>query len=174
MQVAINELKVLEEGTKEYFQAVKRANEDVKRYLQGYISSGRLHKGYEIVGWYGEIVTQELLGGVVIADDTKDYDVENIEKKERYSVKTRMGTKGNWKVTSLIPNNTIDNDSPTHLIFVHLDDEYKVESVWSYPWEYLVNNNRLRPKSVKGVVRGYTLTVKVSLDKQFLVFGSGK
>ena len=85
-----------------------------------------------------------------------------------------MGTKGNWKVTSLIPNNTIDNDSPTHLIFVHLDDEYKVESVWSYPWEYLVNNNRLRPKSVKGVVRGYTLTVKVSLDKQFLVFGSGK
>lgn len=172
--MANNELKILEYGAREYFDAVKTANEHVKRFLQQYISTGRILKGYEIVGWYGEIVTQELLGGVVIADDTKDYDVENCEKNERYSVKTRMGTKGNWKVTSLIPNNTVDENSPTHLVFIHLDDDYKVESVWNYPWEYLVDNNRLRPKSVKGVVRGYTLTVKVSLDKEFLVYGSGK
>lgn len=172
--MSYNELKNLEDGAKEYFDAVKKANEDIKAYLKKYISTGRILKGYEIVGWYGEIVTQELLGGVVIADDTKDYDVVNAEKNEKYSVKARMGTSGNWKVTSLIPNNTIDEESPTHLVFVHLDDTYKVESVWSYPWEYLVNNNRLRPKKVKGDLRGYTLTVKVSSDKAFLVYESGK
>lgn len=172
--MAVKELKILEDGAKEYFDAVKKANEDVKRYLQGFISTGCLLKEYEIVAWYGEIVMQQIMGEVIIADDTKDYDVENIDKGEPYSVKTRMGIKGNWKVTSLIPNNTIDNNSPTHLVFVHLDDKYKVESVWCYPWKYLVNNNRLRPKAVKGIVRGYTLSIKVSLDKGFLLYGSGK
>lgn len=168
------ELRDLEDKSKLLFEAVKKANEDVKTHLQSYISTGRILKGYEIVGWYGEIVTQELLGGVIIADDTKDYDVENIAKNERYSVKTRMGINGNWQVTSLIPNNTIDDESPTHLVFVHLNDAYGVESVWCYPWEELVNSGRLKPKKVKGVERGYTLTVKVSIDKPYLIYGTGK
>lgn len=172
--MASSELKALETESKKYFEAVKKANDDVKSHLQGYIKTGRILKGYEIVGWYGEIAIQELLGGEVIADDTKDYDVVNVVKGERYSVKTRKGFEGNWNVTSLIPSNTIESDSPTHLVFVHLNDEYGVESVWCYPWEDLVSENRLRPKKVKGVVRGYTLSVKKSLDKKYLVYGTGK
>ena len=54
MKTASNEeLKRLEESAKKYFDAVKMANENVKKHLQKCIKTDRILKGYEIVGWYG-------------------------------------------------------------------------------------------------------------------------
>lgn len=170
----LSELEKLEADSKKYFTAVKTANDAVKEHLQGYVSSGRVLKGDEIVGWYGEIVTQQFLGGEIIENDAEDYDIINADKGEKYSVKTRKGFGSNWQTSSLIPSDEVNDKSPTHLVFVHLNVDYSVESIWMYPWEEVVANKRLSPRKVKKVSRGFTFSVKVSKDKKYLVYGTGK
>ena len=174
IKMAKDDLIKLESCMKNDFEAVHNAIEQVKKHLSDYVSSDRVLKGDEIVGWYGEIIVQELCGGKVITDDTKDYDVINEVSGERYSVKTRKGFGSGWRVTSLIPSNEINDEAPTHLLFVHLDDEYRVISVWSYPWAEIVKAGRLRIKKVKGVERGYTFTVSKPNDTKYLIYGTGE
>ena len=130
-------------------------------------SDGKVLKGDEIVGWLGEVYTKLILHGRLVAD-TQEHDVETADGM-RVSVKTRKGARKGWKKSSAIPK--IDGSRcPTHLMFVHLDDSYRVLSMWLYPWEHLRSTNRFRRHTVRGNFRSFYMSVKPDVDRDYMVY----
>ena len=94
-------------------------------------ADGKVLTGNELVGWLGEIYTKIICDGGLV-DDSYEHDVET-DDGATISVKTRKGIKSSWKRSSAIPN-VEGEQCPSHLMFVHLDDNYSVNTMWLYPW----------------------------------------
>src|ERR1700694_2614597 len=90
-------------------------------------ADGKTLKGNELVGWLGEIYGKLLLDGTLV-HDREEHDFVCSDGR-KVSVKTRKGFGAGWRRTSAIPK--IDGQHcPTHLLFVHLRDDYSIDRIW--------------------------------------------
>lgn len=145
--------------------AVSQATERIRLVLQEH--AGKTLKGGEVVGWLGEVYAKLLLGGDIV-DDSFDYDVLTVDGR-RVAVKARRQTPGKsgWKQTSPIPR--IDGDSnelPTHLMFLHLDQHFRLVDKWLFPWDTIYD--RFRAHKVHGEHRSYLFSVAPTKDRPWL------
>lgn len=132
-------------------------------------SDGKVLKGDELVGWLGEIYTKIAVDGYLV-DDSFEHDVETTSGMA-ISVKTRRGTNSGWTRTSAIPK--IDGEGiPSHLMFVHLNEDYVVSEMWQYPWQDLIEQGRFRKHLVRGNFRSYYMSVNPSRDQRYRVYAS--
>ncbi len=105
----------------ELFSLQIRIREKVSKY-----ADGKHLKGHELVGWLGEIYVKLLLDGTLV-HDRHEHDVEVIGNW-RVSVKARRGKNSGWRQTSPIARFE-GAGCPTHLAFVHLDDDYSLDRI---------------------------------------------
>lgn len=158
--------KTLENSLLNDFLQLKSIQEDLILKLQSY-SDGKTLKGNEIVGWLGEIYTKLIFNGVLV-DDTCEHDVETVDGL-RISVKTRKGRNSGWNKTSAIPK--IDGtDSPTHLVFLNLRDNFMVNKVWSFTWDELYKNGRFKKHFVRNNLRSYYISINEKKDINNLIY----
>ena len=162
-------LKDLYEDLHSDFEAVYIGIRNIKKKLYTY-SAGKPLKGDEIVGWYGEICCSQITGGQLVPDKF-EYDVITPEG-DRISVKTRKGTGSGWNSTSAIPKIEIDEGAPTHLMFIHLLDDYSVKEIWLFKWEELRRTNRFIEHKVRGSRRSYIVRINPVNDKKYLIYES--
>ena len=141
--------------------------QDIIRQRLTKFSDGKTLKGHELVGWLGEIYGKILLGGRLV-DDSEEHDIETTDKL-RISVKARKGWSSGWKRSSAIPK-VEGFDCPTHLLFVHLNDDYSIDRIWKYEWSYLNHHNRFKKHVVRGSHRSYIFTLDERNDSQFVIF----
>ena len=132
-------------------------------------ADGKNLKGNELVGWLGEIYGKLLFGGHLV-DDRKEHDFETSEGW-RISVKTRKGHGSGWRQSSAIPKIEGD-DCPTHLLFVHLNDDYSIDRMWLYEWNQLKEKGRFRPHIVRGRQRSFIFKLNEKDDHSFIVYHS--
>jgi len=147
------------------FKDIKDTIQRIKQKLQKY-ADGKQLKGEEITGWLGEIYGKMILNGKLVPDEY-DYDVETQDKF--VSIKARKGTSGSWQVSSIIPR-IIGAECPTHLMFIQFTDDYLINKIWLFPWEYLRDSGRFIEKMVRGSRRGYYIRVKPSMDSDYLIY----
>lgn len=131
-------------------------------------ADGKVLKGNELVGWLGEIYTKIICNGNLV-DDSYEHDVET-DVGIKISVKTRKGTNSGWQRTSAIPK-IEGKDCPTHLMFVHLNDNYSVTSMWLYPWQDLFTSDRFKKHFVRGNFRSYYMSVNPKKDCRYKIYG---
>jgi len=164
------ELEQLESELQKHFGAINEAQRIVKQKLSQY-ADGKNLKGDELVGWLGEIYGKLLLDGTLVLDDL-EHDFET-EDGMRISVKARKGKAKGWNRTSAIPK--IDGDDcPTHLMFVHLNDDYSVDRIWLYPWQDLRKSGRFKKHIVRGSQRSFIFYVSPKSDGKYLIYGRVK
>jgi hypothetical protein len=97
-----------------------------------YVKEGSLSlKDNGVTGWLGELYTAILFDGK-IERESHSYDII-VGDDKRIEVKTRRDNgKGNWPQAGLI---TERQDSiPTHFVFVKLNNEYALESIYEFNW----------------------------------------
>lgn len=138
----------------------------IKQKLLRYADEKHL-KGYEIVGWLGEVYVKLLFNGQLV-NDTYEHDVETKEGW-RISVKTRRGRAAGWKQSSSI-SKFEGEGCPTHLAFVHLHDNYSLDRVWLYEWPHLCKTTRFTEKLVRGKFRSYIFKLDEKEDKRFVIY----
>ncbi len=122
--------------------------------------TGKYAKGDQIVGLLGETIVKALFGGTVVKNEGTEVDV--IVGAARISVKTRRGNHAGWTQTGIISSknpNAVD-----FLAFVHLNDSYQLDGVWLFPWKDILN--RIHPKKVHGIPRGYTFHLSPEKDSK--------
>jgi len=161
------EFQNVESEFKSLFSTLARTQERIRKELEAY-ADGKVLKGNELVGWLGEIYTKIIFSGRMV-DDSFEHDVETSDGL-RISVKTRKGTRSAWTRSSAIPK-IEGTDCPTHLCFVHLDNNYSVSSIWHFPWSYLLDTDRFRKHMVRGNFRSYYMNVNPSRDEEFKIYG---
>lgn len=166
--MALQDLEALEADLSGHFIKLREEQKAIAQKLASFADGKRL-KGDEIVGWLGEVYGKLLLGGKLVAD-TEEHDFETPDGK-RISVKTRRGSAGGWKQSSVIPK--IEGDScPTHLMFVHLSEDFQLNRIWLYPWGDLVMVDRFKPKIVREKQYGYTFMVNPTTDAAYSIYAS--
>ena len=134
-------------------------------------ADGKHLKGNELVGWLGEIYGKLLFNGTLVSDkEEHDFITED---ERRVSVKTRKGWKSGWKRTSAIPK-IEGSDCPTHLLFVHLNDDYSIDRMWFLEWSLLVNTGRFKRHIVRGSQRSFILTIDEKQDKAHVVYSKDR
>jgi hypothetical protein len=138
----------------------------IKEKLEKY-SDGKNLKGDELVGWLGEIYGKLLLNGTLVSD-REEYDFITPDNW-RVSVKTRKGFNLGWKQTSAIPKYDGEN-CPTHLMFVHLNDDYSLDRIWLFEWNFLIQEKRFKEHTVRGNHRSFIFLLEENYDKEFIVF----
>ena len=149
------------------FHLLSQTQKEIQEKLQEH-ADGKVLKGNELVGWLGEIYTKILFNGYLV-DDSHEHDVET-DDNLRISVKARKGSNSGWTRTSAIPK--IEGlDCPTHLMFVHLDDNYAVVSMWLYPWQDILKAERFKKHIVRGNFRSYYMSVNPSIDDRYKIYG---
>ncbi len=131
-------------------------------------SDDKVLKGNELVGWLGEIYTKIIFNGYLV-DDSFEHDVESFDDL-KISVKTRKGRNSGWTRSSAIPK-IEGNECPTHLMFVHLNDNYSVSSMWLYPWQDLFTAGRFKKHIVRGNFRSYYMSVNKNKDGKYKIYG---
>jgi len=109
-----------------------------------------------------------LTGGKLVSDNL-EYDVLT-SSGDRISVKTRKGNGSGWNTTSAIPKIDMDDESPTHLMFIHLADNYSVKEIWLFSWEELHRNNRFIEHKVRGNRRSYLVRINKATDDKYLIY----
>jgi len=130
-------------------------------------ADGKNLKGNELVGWLGEIYGKLLLNGRLV-DDRNEHDFVSCDWS-RVSVKTRKGRSSGWRRTSAIP--TINgNDCPTHLLFVHLNDDYSIDRMWLFDWQIILAANRFKEHVVREEHRSFIFTIEEKKDEKFIVY----
>ena len=144
-------------------EAINQAIDNIRKELERH-ADGKNLKGDEIVGWLGEIYAKLLLDGNLMPDDL-DYDVQAGAKK--VSVKARKGWNTGWNRSSDIPR-VEGEDCPTHLMFLHVNDDYSLDRVWLYPWADLVRGNRFRKHFVRGNFKAFYFLVNEKKDDKYL------
>jgi hypothetical protein len=149
------------------FDAVYNGILAVKNKLLKY-ADGKTLKGDEIVGWYGEICCRQLTNGKLVPDNL-EYDVIT-QEGYKISVKTRKGKNSGWKTTSAIPKIEIDDESPTHLMFIHLLEDYSIDKIWLLDWDELHRNQRFIEHKVRGSKRSYVVRINPEMDKKYLIY----
>lgn len=138
----------------------------IKQKLLTY-ADGKHLKGYELVGWLGEIYVKLLFNGKLVSD-IYEHDVET-KQGWRISVKTRKGRAAGWKQSS--PISKYEGEGcPTHLAFVHLHDNYSLDRVWLYEWPHLCKATRFTEKRVRGEFRSYIFKLDERKDEGFVVY----
>ena len=159
------ELEKLELELQKHLTAIKQEQTTIHKILTQY-ANGKNLKGDEIVGWLGEIYGKILLDGTLVSDDLEhDFETKN---GMRISVKARKGKAKGWNRTSAIPKIEGAN-CPTHLMFVHLNDDYSVDRIWRYPWEDLRKSGRFKKHIVRGILRSFFFQVNPSSDERYLM-----
>jgi hypothetical protein len=158
----------IEKDFSSLFVTLSMTQRKIRELLAEY-SDGKVLKGDELVGWLGEIFTKIALGGFLV-DDSFEHDVETTSGM-KISVKTRRGSNSGWVRSSAIPK-IEGNDIPTHLMFVHLNEDYVVSEMWLYPWQDLINQNRFREHIVRGKFRSYYMSVNPSRDVSYKVYSN--
>jgi len=148
-----------------HFATIAATYESIRRELQLH-SDGKSLKGDEIVGWIGEVYAKLLLGGTIVSDSF-EHDVE--AGGRCISVKARKGWKSGWTQTSAIPKIQGTN-CPSHLLFVHLNDDFTVDRMWLYPWSDMVALNRFKVHMVRGSPRSFIFYVNPSADTRYVVY----
>ena len=132
-------------------------------------ADGKTLKGNELVGWLGEIYGKLLLDGTLV-HDREEHDFICVDGR-RVSVKTRKGFGLGWRKTSAIPK--FDGETcPSHLLFVHLRDDYSIDRIWLFVWSDLVKANRFKQHVVRGEHRSYTFTLDEAKDKANVIYGN--
>lgn len=159
--------EVLIKDLKLDLEAIRKLFISIKDKLQKY-ADGKTLKGDEIVAWLGEIYCRLISNGKLVSDDL-EYDVLS-PTGERISVKTRKGENIGWSKTSAIPKIEMDDDSPTHLMFIHLYDNYSIKEIWLFPWEDLLQSGRFRAHNVRDNRRSYQVRINRSTDKKYLIY----
>ena len=130
-------------------------------------ADGKNLKGDELVGWLGEIYGKLFYDGKLVGDG-EEHDFVSDDCR-RISVKTRRGCKIGWKQTSAIPK-IEGGDCPTHLLFVHLNDDYSLDRMWLFDWVQLVSSGRFKKKMVRGSPRAFTFAIDEEGDKAHVVY----
>lgn len=139
-----------------------KIHEEIKEH-----ADEKVLKGNERVGWLGEIYGKTLYGGKLV-DDTHEHDFVANNGRMRVSVKTRKGRKKGWQKSGIV--RSIDGEkTPTHFMFVHLNDNYSVDRIWNFPWTYLMQNGRLREKVVRNQMLGWQISIRDTLDGDYLI-----
>jgi hypothetical protein len=134
-------------------------------------ADGKNLKGNELVGWLGEIYGKLLFDGTLVSDrEEHDFVTDN---GLRVSVKTRKGWNSGWKQTSAIPK-IEGSDCPTHLLFVHLNDDYSIDRMWLIEWRLLVGAERFKKHMVRGSQRSFIFAIDEEKDKAHVVYGKNR
>ena len=160
------ELEQIESDLQEHFRILKKEQTTIREKLQ-YYSDGKNLKGDEIVGWLGEVYCKLLLDGILVSDD-KEHDFET-KNGDRISVKARKGNEKGWNRTSAIPKIEGD-DCPTHLMFVHLEDDYSIDKIWLFSWTELMKTGRFKKHIVRGNHRSYYFQLNPKKDAKFIYY----
>lgn len=131
-------------------------------------AGGKNLKGNELVGWLGEIYGKLLFDGRLV-DDREEHDFVTSDGC-RVSVKTRKGWGSGWRQSSAIPK--IEGPGcPTHLLFVHLNDDYSIDRIWLFEWSRLLANERFRKHIVRGSQRSFVFSIHEKNDKNNVIHG---
>lgn len=162
----IDSIKEIENEFATLFSELSTIQNSIREKLVHH-ADGKTLKGNELVGWLGEIYGKYMFNGYLV-DDSYEHDVETKDGL-RISVKTRKGSGSGWNRTSAIPK-IEGNDCPTHLLFVHLNDNYLVDKMWLFTWSELLEANRFKKHVVRGNMRSYYMLVKEKMDKQYLIY----
>jgi len=162
----IGAFKEVESEFYDLFSQLSSIQNTIREKLTSH-ADGKTLKGNELVGWLGEVYGKYLFNGYLV-DDSFEHDVETKDGL-RISVKTRKGTGKGWNRTSAIPKIEGD-DCPSHLLFVHLNDNYLVDRIWLYPWSELLETGRFKKHVVRGNMRSYFMQVNVKSDNQYLIY----
>lgn len=158
----------VEKGFSGLFVTLSMTQRKIRELLAEH-SDGKVLKGDELVGWLGEIYTKIIVGGYLV-DDSFEHDVETTTGMA-ISVKTRRGTNSGWTRTSAIPK--IEGEEvPSHLMFVHLNEDYVVSEMWLYPWQDLIEQERFRKHIVRGNFRSYYMSVNSIKDHRYKVYSN--
>jgi len=142
---------------------IAEMHENIKIKLRPHSKEKSL-KGDELVGSLGEIYGKLLYNGKLVGD-TYQHDFEAGDM--RVSVKARKGGKKGWVQTSAIAQKDGEG-CPTHLLFVHLDDDYRLFEAWLYPWNDILT--RIKRKSVRKIDRSFIFRVNPKGDEEYLVY----
>ena len=129
-------------------------------------TDGKNLKGDELVGWLGEICGKLMLNGTLVGDEFQ-HDFEYGDR--RVSVTARKGWNSGWNTTSGI-SKLEGEGCPTHLMFIHFDDDFSIQEVWLYPWTELLDGNRFKEKKVHGEHRYYTFRVRPAEDEKHRIY----
>ena len=148
------------------FSELSDVQKKIKEKLVSH-SDGKNLKGNELVGWLGEIYAKLLLGGKLV-HDREEHDVVTNDG-HRVSVKTRKGWGNGWQRTSAIPKFEGD-DCPTHLLFVHLNDDYSIDRMWLFSWEQLRTDGRFKIHKVHKSHRSFIFALNEVKDKAHIVY----
>jgi len=160
------EVEVFEKEFHSLFKQLETLQSQIHQKLTNY-ADGKTLKGNELVGWLGEIYGKILLNGTLV-NDNEEHDLVT-PNGWRVSVKTRKGFKVGWQRSSAIPK--IQGEGClTHLLFVHLSDDYSAERIWLFSWPELVAENRFKKHIVRGEQRSFIFPVDVNTDKPKVVF----
>jgi hypothetical protein len=148
------------------FSKLESLQNEIQKKLEAH-ADGKNLKGNELVGWLGEIYGKLFFDGKLV-DDREEHDFVS-SAGLHVSVKARKGWKNGWKRTSAIP--TIKGDEcPTHLLFVHLNDNYSVDRMWLLDWCTLVTAERFKKHNVRGEHRSFIFTINEVKDKEHVVY----
>ena len=156
----------IQEKLKLRFQELAEIQRSIRDELAAH-ADGKNLKGNELVGWLGEIYAKSLLGGQLV-NDSLEHDVET-PAGWLVSVKTRKGWNSGWRQTSAIPK-TEGSTCPTHLAFVHLDDEYGLDRIWLFEWQTLLGQGRFKKHIVRGEFRSYIFSIDEAKDVSQVVY----
>lgn len=148
------------------FKALASAQARIRETLKRY-ADGKVLKGNELVGWLGEIYGKLMFSGALVSD-SHEHDFETKDGM-RVSVKTRKGHQAGWSQCGAIP--LVEGETcPTHLLFVHLNDEYLVRKMWLFPWVKLVETGRFQKHIVRGQFRSYFIRIDEKSDQPFCIY----
>lgn len=156
----------LEGECRALFSRLASLQEEIRQKLSAH-ADGKNLKGNELVGWLGEIYGKLFFDGKLV-DDREEHDFL-ANDGFRVSVKTRKGWKSGWKQSSAIPK-IEGRDCPTHLLFVHLNDDYSIDRMWLFNWRRLVSANRFKRHMVRGSQRSFIFYVDEDKDKAHVVY----
>lgn len=148
------------------FSQLEEIQKRIKLIMEKY-SDGKNLKGDELVGWLGEIYGKTLLGGKLVSD-REEHDFVTPDNW-RVSVKARRGNNSGWNQTSAIPKIEGD-DCPTHLMFVHLNNDYSLDRVWLFEWSNLITQHRFLNHKVRGTHRSFIFRLDEINDEECVVF----
>ncbi len=166
MDFDFNAFEEVEKDLNSLFHKLSITESKIHQKLEK-LSDGKGLKGNELVGWLGEIYTKLIFGGHLV-DDSHEHDVVT-QQGLRVSVKTRKGTRSGWTRSSAIPKME-GGYSPTHLMFVHLNDNYSASRMWLYPWKDLLKEDRFKKHIVRGKFRSYYMSVIPSKDSRYEIY----
>ena len=161
------DVAALEQDCSALFNELAELQSKIRLKLSAY-ADGKTLKGNELVGWLGEIYGKLFLNGTLV-HDREEHDFVCADGS-RVSVKTRKGFGGGWQRTSAIPK-IEGEDCPTHLLFVHLHDNYSIDRMWLIPWSALTKTERFKTHNVRGSRRSFIFTIDEKKDKEYVIYG---